>query len=292
MNHFSNTTPRDAEWLIKQTFSSILSLCLVVAISATIAGFSEPETPSNGETMPVTHIVTDITGRKLEGTILSKNPNSIQFSRTSDGKKFTLELNKLSAEDQAFINKLTVAPVKKPRLFLMANNSAELKVILEKNFEVTVAQTEKVAERNDGAPLDKMYEYPYFGDMTDNQISDFDVIWKDSVLMQIKNEERIRKIAKTFQGAFVFAKAGPTTRKAYFTPLSDKERGKHDKRGTKAYIITDKNMIFFNIDNSKYDREYGLKEIDRHPEIYGQASDEAIRILADPTRGGLIEIKN
>ena len=132
MNHFSNTTLRDAEWLIKQTFSSILSLCLVVAISATLAGFSEPETPSNGETMPVTHIVTDITGRKLEGTILSKDATTIQFSRASDKKKFNLELNKLSAEDQAFIEKLTVTPIKKPRLLLMDNSPEELRVILEK----------------------------------------------------------------------------------------------------------------------------------------------------------------
>ena len=127
MNHFSNTTLRDAEWLIKKTFSSILSPCLVVAMSTTIAGFSEPEAPATVETMPIVHIVTDITGRKIEGTILSKNATSIQFSRAIDGKKFSLELSKLSTEDNAFINKLEPTPVKKPRLFLMANKPAKLK---------------------------------------------------------------------------------------------------------------------------------------------------------------------
>ena len=137
-----------------------------------------------------------------------------------------------------------------------------------------------------------MYEYTYFADMTDNEIGNFDVIWTGSVSMQIKNEERIRTIAKTFQGAFVMMKSSPKTRKNYITNFLGKDPMKSNKGGTKAYMITDKNMVFYNIYNEKYDREYGLKEIDRNPEIYGQASDEAIRILADPTRRGLIETKN
>ena len=50
--------------------------------------------------------LTTADGRKLEGTILSKDVTSIQFRRTTDGKEFMLELSKLSAEDQAFIGTL------------------------------------------------------------------------------------------------------------------------------------------------------------------------------------------
>ena len=42
-------------------------------------------------------------GRKLEGTIFSKDATSLQFRRTNDGKEFMLELNKLSSDDQKFI---------------------------------------------------------------------------------------------------------------------------------------------------------------------------------------------
>ena len=69
------------------------------------------------ETSPVTQTtrtITDSGGRKIEVTILEKSATGIKAKRTSDGKEFTVELAKLSADDQAFVGALKPAPTKNP----------------------------------------------------------------------------------------------------------------------------------------------------------------------------------
>lgn len=74
---------------------TILSLSFALAAFAIAA--------ESAATLPAQRAVTDSAGPKLEGTILSKDADSIQFRRTSDGKQFDLPLAKLSADDQTFI---------------------------------------------------------------------------------------------------------------------------------------------------------------------------------------------
>ena len=71
----------------------LLGLVEVVAITAGIA----QETPAGiKNTLPALRTMTAADGRKLEGTIISRDATSIQFRRTNDGKEFMV--NGLSLE--------------------------------------------------------------------------------------------------------------------------------------------------------------------------------------------------
>ena len=90
---------------LRTVIARAILLGLAEAI-ATTAGIAQETPAATKNTLPAGRKMTAANGRKLEGTILSKDATSIQFRRTTDGKEFTLELSKLSAEDQAFIGTL------------------------------------------------------------------------------------------------------------------------------------------------------------------------------------------
>jgi hypothetical protein len=114
----------------KRPISSLLSLCMLVGLAATILSYSQtegpqvavqPEQPS--VTMPVTRTITDTKGRTIEGTILGKSDTEITFQRKGDTKQFEIKLETLSPSDQEFIAALIPATQKKPTvLFLVDYN--------------------------------------------------------------------------------------------------------------------------------------------------------------------------
>ena len=73
------------------------AICFLPALA--IAEETTPVTPT-------TRTITDSGGRKIEVTIIGTSATGIKAKRTSDGKDFTLELAKLSADDQAFVGAL------------------------------------------------------------------------------------------------------------------------------------------------------------------------------------------
>lgn len=99
----------------------LLPLALAVAISTTIAGFSQvaqpppaaPSAPATVVSLPTDRTLTDTGGRKIEVTILDKTATGIKAEL--NGKTFNIALNTLTAEDQAFIAgcKTYVPPSKK-----------------------------------------------------------------------------------------------------------------------------------------------------------------------------------
>lgn len=89
-------------------------LCLAGLLLTSLTGFSQGSTPT-ATGMPVPRTLTSADGRKLEVTLLEKTATAIKAKRASDGVEFTLELAKLSADDQAFIAGLAV-PVAAPEI--------------------------------------------------------------------------------------------------------------------------------------------------------------------------------
>ena len=83
---------------LRTVIARIILLGLAAAI-ATTAGIAQEIPATTKTTLPAVSTMTVADGRKLEGTILSKDATSIQFRRESDSKEFALELSKLSAED-------------------------------------------------------------------------------------------------------------------------------------------------------------------------------------------------
>jgi hypothetical protein len=90
-------------------------ICLILSILAItwLPGNAQnsvamPLSPASSvaKNLPISRTVVDSTGRKLEGTIIGKDADSIQFRRSSDGKEFDLPLAKLSAGDQKFVANL------------------------------------------------------------------------------------------------------------------------------------------------------------------------------------------
>ena len=91
---------------LKTKIARFILIVLAAAAATSAPGIAQETPAATKNTLPAVRTMTAADGRKLEGTILSKDATSIQFRRTTDGKEFMLELSKLSAQDQAFIDTL------------------------------------------------------------------------------------------------------------------------------------------------------------------------------------------
>jgi hypothetical protein len=149
----------------KHPITSILSLCLVAGIAATIAGFSQAPTEKNvalsGSTasvaapagttpplnLPVAHTLTSADGRTIDVTILSKSDTAIK-AKKADGKEFEIGFDKLSDADRAFVAGL-VNPdpnvVKKPTVLVVVDRNYKypeysefIEWLKAENMEVTI----------------------------------------------------------------------------------------------------------------------------------------------------------
>ena len=240
-----------------------------------VVKFSKKRDLAPAPTFPIKRTLTTADGRKLEGTILSKDVTSIQFRRTTDGKEFTLELTKLSAEDQAFISKLTAIPVKKPRLMLVANDPTKLNEILEKSFEVTLAPTELLAIEPSGTPDGSIERYIHLG----TDINSFDLIWVARVaLTEFKTNKQLSHLAKINHLLIVQEKQDPVTYKQFVLEEPYKFTGVYVS--SKPYMHSDKNFISYSSTGEKY-RKGESEIIETKPEIYDQVIAEALRILGN-----------
>ena len=97
--------------------------------------------------LPAEREITDTTGRKLAGTILSKTDTNIRFRRAPDGKEFDLSISKLSDEDRKFI-----ASVRNPQA-LAAKSSIKLEVKTEKIQITNAAGTKTDALDTTATPV-------------------------------------------------------------------------------------------------------------------------------------------
>ena len=137
--------------------TSILSLCLVAGIAATLASFSQTSEPTvaitptaiapTAQTMPVARTLTSADGRTIEVTILSKSATAIK-AKKADGKEFKIALDKLSDADKAFVVGLTNPDpnaVKKPTVLVVVDRgykypeySEFIEWLKTENMEVTI----------------------------------------------------------------------------------------------------------------------------------------------------------
>jgi len=103
-------------------------------------------------TMPVERTITDTKGRALEGTIISKTAASISFKPKGTSKAYDIELDMLSADDQAYIASLVDKKSVKPTVLFLAGQdyeeSQELRTWLTNNgFDVILGfMSEKSVE--------------------------------------------------------------------------------------------------------------------------------------------------
>lgn len=82
----------------------VLALLLLIGTTFhTVAGPAQTE-------LPIQRTLTDTSDRKLDVTILEKEDAALKVRRTSDGKVFSLALDKLSAEDREFAHSLQATP--------------------------------------------------------------------------------------------------------------------------------------------------------------------------------------
>lgn len=120
----------DARKATKYPITSILSLCVVAGIAATVASFAHTNYyglddlkyvgtvagPAVGPAaLPAERTLKDTQGRALAGNVISKTDKSIQFLRTSDQQEFTIPRNSLSEADRNWLNG-TAATQPKPEL--------------------------------------------------------------------------------------------------------------------------------------------------------------------------------
>ena len=77
--------------------TQLRAIALALVSLASVSQSQEPAKPPaerpDAVTLPAIREMTDSAGRKMQVTILSKNPESVKIRRTSDGKEFELPLN-------------------------------------------------------------------------------------------------------------------------------------------------------------------------------------------------------
>lgn len=149
----------------RRPIGSILSLCMVAGIAATIAGFSQEATTTPipvAPTLPVSRTLTAADGRKLEATITAKTATAIK-GKTAAGKEFTLELSKLSAEDQAFV--ATTRNIRVLYIGLQDDIYKSLTPLKETGFDIVSADVLELRKRIKA------------GDVS--MLKDYDVIWNE-----------------------------------------------------------------------------------------------------------------
>lgn len=246
-------------------------LCLTaIALLTGILFGAEPTS-----TLPTARTVTDTTGRKLEGTILSKDADSIQFRRTSDGKKFDLPLAKLSADDQTFVAGLVV---KKPTVLLVEDPRRPVAEMLEKaGFAVTSLPFENIKEMtvtNKQEPIEVKDSLSTISKMTDDEIKKYDVVWINGHIQHVKLTVKNRIID------LIPACKVVVWNRSWWIKFDDyigKVSGDgHELARTIPYVKSEKNLIFY------YDvsDQYKSPDIKEFPEFREKAVAEAKKLMA------------
>ena len=240
-------------------------------------GFAQNTLPATA-TLPVQRTLTAADGRKMDVTILSKDAASIKVRR-ADGKEFTLELTKLSADDQAFLAGPTAPvapaapPVKRTALLLGFD---ETKTQLEAaGYVVTKAPTEKLKEDRAGTPVAREQTHTTLASFTDDQIKGFDLVWAYSK-GQDKTVERLTKLVANCH-VVVWREERDRTRELL---IKNQEKPYKPYRLAPAYIKTDGNVVFYSTKSIQWDpKTKNFETLEEHPEIEGQAIAEATKLL-------------
>lgn len=281
----SEKSHKIAATLAKRPIAALMSLALVAGLAATIAGFSEPTPAPTGapaiaatepppatataaapeNTLPMARTLTSADGRKLDVTILSKSATAIQC-RVGD-KEVAIPLDKLSADDQAFVAGLANMPTasnKKHTVLLACKDTKEAPT----DIQVNIAEVlEKIGYTV--TICDDLNKY------TDEEIKKFDVIWFGN-----KENERERFIDFIPEGKLVVYMnssfpCDPITYNQLLTkkwsPLSEESPAYMKK----PFVKYDKGIIFYSqiqIDfrNFKKNKSPCTKD----PEILGKVIEE------------------
>ena len=136
-----------AAGIVRRALVILSAICSLPALA--IAEDTSPITPT-------ARTITDTSGRKIAVTIVEKSATAIKAKRTSDGKEFTVELVKLSADDQAFVGALKPAPSENPEtekktlrvLYAIPPDAAlvgdyyNVKALIEMGYDVTLTAEE------------------------------------------------------------------------------------------------------------------------------------------------------
>lgn len=259
--------------------------------------------------LPIQRTLTATDGRKLDVTITDKSSTAIK-GKTVAGKEFTLELTKLSAEDQAFIAGLAApaAPPVRPRTALLmgggsivypvpqtgivkpgaepelvsgSTDTDELHALLKKaGFTVTKVNKETLAETQDGKPSQRTIKYNSLAKYTDDQLKGFDLIW---VLGcgQDKTKTRLTELIPTFPGIVVWPEKWGKMTKANLINKDQLKQSEFAK--SPIYMKADGNVIFYSRASIKYNTSIKRDELlERKPEMENEVIAEARRLLDAP----------
>ena len=273
--------------IIKSIITRTLSLAMAAAI-ATTAGFAQETPPpsATATTLPVQRTLTDTTGRKIDVTITEKTATAIKAKRVSDGKEFSFELAKLSADDQAFVTGVVAAPVKKPTVLLVSKND-KIQTLLEKaGFDVTLPLTTNSVKEPDGQRVASAIIF--LEKLPDDELKKFDIIWANEWTegwMTTENAtlnngrttrqaDRVLNLVATGK-LVVWNLYWKSSRKK----LLAKEYTDHGLAITKEYMQSEENVISYNWEIRKWDAKTGSNPVvETHPEILDQVIAEAKKL--------------
>jgi hypothetical protein len=289
--------------------TSILSLCVVAGIAATLASFSQTSEPTvaptiaialTAQTMPVARTLTSADGRTIEVTILSKSDTAIK-AKKADGKEFEIALDKLSDADKAFVAGLTSPPVKQLRVLLIGKDPTLQEKLKKAEFEIVgPSEYKEVTDKNG---VKKSSTIIYLEKMTDADLKHFDVIWvtcwnsacyslsnaKGESIKTVTDEttqtERLLKLLA--DGKLVVWECSFRTTKMNFIKNGGGDRVKNGfgYQQDKPYIKTQDNTIFYNWILEKWDAATGgTPLVSSNPEILDQVIIEVKKLILYPSK--------
>lgn len=280
----------------KHPITSILSLCLVAGIAATIAGFSQAPTeksevpaatapaPANaGTTLPLTlptpRTLTSTDGRTIDVTILSKTDTAIRAAR-ADGKEFEIPLDKLSDADKAFVagfnnRSLTV--------FLYQRDSKITESMEKAGFKVTTAGGTRAESTS------------FMQKLTDEDLNKFDLIcvsegintsWKNGYKEEdAAQADRLLKLMMAGKPTMWINRLRISKKqfiqdKGVYVKEQYSSNGYRGYESARPYCEVDGNVVFYNSSHSKWDTEKkSVVTLDRKPEIQEEAIQRAKELV-------------
>jgi hypothetical protein len=261
LNTASSAIQTQGQKAFKHPITSILSLCLVAGIAATIAGFSQAPMEENvalsekpasvaapaGTTLPlnlpVARTLTSADGRTIDVTILSKSDTAIK-AKKADGKEFEITLDKLSEADREFVAGLVDAPVKKIKVLTFGTERL-IPNMENDEFEITILN-----DTNDLESLSDQELESFDAILTAGPSNSEHGIQVDRLIKWTHDEKIIvwRHYYKIDKREFINKKLEPTLFK-----------GKGEMRDQEPFINVQGNTIFYS--PTKYNFKKGGDEI-------------------------------
>ena len=232
-----------------------LAAIAIFSICPGLANAQAPVPTASSQSLPVQRTITSADGRKLDVIITNKTATAIKV-KTTAGKEFTLEIAKLSTDDQTFVAGCK-APAAIGKKILYATNFpnvgdvANIEALRNTGYEVTLAYVPRNGDKNPNVPNDHNDIYDQgghqklttvFTNLYAANLADYDILWSADPSGWDQYGLTLMRSANKLDLAVIVNSRRRLTRNF----LAEGENVKVKDEGEPTYILVEKNFITYN----------------------------------------------